>query len=409
MASGIRWTTEEFIEQCHAVHGDRYDYSLVEYINNKTKVQIICKTHGLFEQLAQHHMRGRGCTQCGNEYNSERQRSNTQEFIKKATAIHGSKYDYSLVDYVTNYKKVTLICNEHGQFPQTPSDHLSGCGCPKCYLKKSSESKTKSTSEFINRASEVHKGKYDYSLVDYKKSSIKVIIICPYHGEFTQIPAEHLYGKGCHKCGGTQKLTRDEFIERAKETHGDTYDYSRVNYSNGATKVEIICLKHGSFWQFARDHLTGHGCQHCSSSIGEQRISNVLSQWGIRFTRQKKFNGCKGKRRVLPFDFYFQIGKHHILLEFDGGQHFQPVKHFGGIDHFEKTKRNDATKTQFAQSNGLILIRIPYSQLGSIEMVLQDEIEKHIGQLIEAIINKQQRKTKATLFNPTRYKQVPLL
>lgn len=408
MASGIRWTTEEFIEQCCTVHGDRYDYSLVRYTNNKTKVQIICKTHGLFEQMAQHHMRGRGCAQCGNEYNSKRQRLGTQEFIEKAIKIHGSRYDYSLVNYVTSTKKIILICNEHGQFPQAPSDHLSGYGCPKCGLERGKQARTRSTEQFIKLAKQVHGNRYDYSLVKYKKAFELVSIICPIHGNFEQKPAFHLQGQGCHKCAGTQKLTQDEFIERARQIHVDRYDYSRVNYINSATKVEILCLRHGSFFQAPQDHLARHGCQLCYSSTGEERISNILTRWGIKFTRQKKFDRCKNKK-LLPFDFYFQIGKVYILIEYDGGQHFEPVDHFGGTDIFERTKQNDSIKTQFAQDNGFILIRIPYTEFNNIESILRDEIEKRTGQPIEAIIGKQQRKTKATLFNPTRYKQAPLL
>lgn len=407
MASGIRWTTEEFIEQSRTVHGDRYDYSKVVYVNNKTKVEVICKMHGPFSQLAQHHMRGRGCTQCGNEYNSERQRSNTEEFTQKAIEIHGNKYDYLLVDYTTSAEKVIITCKQHGPFPQTPGDHLSGYGCPTCGNEKGKQARTRNTEQFIKLAKQVHGDRYDYSLVVYKKAFREVQIRCSIHGIFSQKPAMHLQGQGCHKCAGTMRLTQDEFIERATETHGSKYDYSKVNYTNSATKVEILCLRHGSFFQAPRDHLGRHGCQLCYSSTGEERISNILTRWGIKFTRQKKFDKCRNKK-LLPFDFYFQVGNCRILLEFDGDQHFQPVEHFGGIDHYQKTKTNDAIKTNFAKKHGFILIRVPYDQLASAEMILQDEIENHTGRAIASIAHRQ-RKTKASLFNPIRYKQVPLL
>lgn len=405
---GIRLTTQEFIEKARAIHGDRYDYSRVVYINNKTKVEVICKTHGPFSQLAQHHMRGRGCTQCGNEYNSERQRSNTQEFTQKAIRIHGDKYDYSKVDYITSAEKVIITCKQHGPFTQTPRDHLSGYGCPTCGLEKNKQARTRDTEQFIKLAEQVHGSKYDYSLTEYKKGVREVQIICSVHGIFIQKPVGHLQGQGCHKCAGTMRLTQDEFIDRATEIHGGKYDYSKVSYINSATKVEILCLRHGSFFQAPQDHLGGHGCQACYSSSGEERISNILTQWEIKFTRQKKFDRCKNKK-LLPFDFYFQIGNHHILLEYDGGQHFNPVDHFGGIDIFERTKQNDRIKTLFAQKHGFILIRVPYTQFDNIETILRDEIEERTGQPIEAITSRQQRKTNTSRFNPTRYKQVPLL
>lgn len=408
MASGIRWTTEEYIEQCRIVHGDKYDYSLVEYINNKTKVKIICREHGPFEQLGQHHMRGRGCTLCGNEYNSKRQRLSTQEFIQKAQRVHGDRYDYSLVDYIISTEKVIVICRLHGLFPQTPVDHLSGCGCTQCYLEKSSRSKTKDTSQFIEQAEKIHKGKYDYSLVEYKKAHEPVLIICPIHGIFEQKPAFHLQGQGCRGCAGTMKLTQEEFIERAIKMHGDKYDYSKVNYINSATKVEILCLRHNSFFQAPQDHLSGHGCQLCYSSTGEERISGILTQWGVKFTREKKFDRCKDKR-LLPFDFHIQIGKLQILLEFDGDQHHFSVKHFGGDEALERNQRHDAIKTAFAKEYGFILIRISFSEFDNIETILRAEIEKHTGQPIEAIAHKKQDRTKIAPVDPASYKQGPLL
>lgn len=407
MASGIRWTTEEFIEQCRFVHGDKYDYHLVKYTNNKAKVKIICRVHGPFEQLAQHHMRGRGCSKCVADENSKRFRSNTQEFIKKAKKVHGELYDYSSVVYITSGKKIFVICRKHGDFFQTPSDHLSGYGCPECGKERNVFSRTKDTIGFVEQAKEIHGELYDYSLVKYIKAHEVVSIICDVHGRFEQKPAYHLQGQGCPKCGGTKRLTRDEFIQKAIEIHGDKYDYSQVKYINGITKIKIICPRHGIFEQAAQDHLGGHGCQLCYSSTGEERIAKILTRWGVRFIRQKRFDKCKNKY-PLPFDFYFQIGKYHILLEYDGGQHFQPVEYFGGIDRFEEIKRNDEIKNRFAQKYNFILIRIPYNQDDNLEAALRDKIEKHINQLLE-IIAPQQHKVKSSRFNPTRYKQASLL
>jgi hypothetical protein len=124
---GRRKTTEEFIIDAYCKHGDRYNYRLVEYKNNKTKVKIICPIHGIFEQTPHGHLRGYGCLECGGS-----KRLTTEEFIKKAKDIHGDKYDYSLVEYKNNKTKVKIICHEHGPFEQTPNDHLKGFGCPKC-------------------------------------------------------------------------------------------------------------------------------------------------------------------------------------------------------------------------------------------------------------------------------------
>ena len=119
--------TQEFIEEAKKMHGDKYDYSKVEYVNTRRKVCIICPNHGEFWQTASEHLRGQGCPKCaGNK------RLTTEGFIHKAKEVHGGKYDYSKVEYVNNHTKVCIICPEHGEFWQEPSSHLNGNGCPNC-------------------------------------------------------------------------------------------------------------------------------------------------------------------------------------------------------------------------------------------------------------------------------------
>ena len=125
-------TTEQFIIDAKSIHGDKYDYSLVDYINNKSKVKIICPTHGEFEQIPYSHLSGKGCPKCKGDKSRILNQSNTEEFINKADKIHDNKYDYSLVEYENARTKVKIICHVHGEFEQTPASHLSGHGCPKC-------------------------------------------------------------------------------------------------------------------------------------------------------------------------------------------------------------------------------------------------------------------------------------
>ena len=120
----------------------------------------------------------------------------TEEFIKKARAVHGDRYDYSKVEYVYNKKEVCIICREHGEFLQKPKNHLSGYGCPICSGRKKMR-----TSDFIKKARSIHGEKYDYSKAEYKGNTEKVCIICPEHGEFWQQASIHIKGAGCPKCG----------------------------------------------------------------------------------------------------------------------------------------------------------------------------------------------------------------
>lgn len=181
------------------------------------------------------------------------------QFVEEAVEVHGTKYDYSKVQYVNNHTKVIIVCSIHGEFEQTPKSHLRGYQCNKC----TKEASRLTTEEFITRAVKVHGDQYDYSGTTYKDMKNKVSIICPIHGKFTQNPYDHLQGRGCRKCGGTSPLTTEEFIERAKRVHKDKYNYSKSKYKLTDIKMEIMCPKHGSFWQSAHAHLNGSGCSVC--------------------------------------------------------------------------------------------------------------------------------------------------
>ena len=248
---------EIFIDKATKKHGEKYDYSKVDYINTKTKVTIICKKHGEFEQIPKHHLYGfSGCEGCRN---IKQPVYTTDTWIKKALEKHRDNFDYSRTVYMNSSTKVTIICRLHGEFKQYPYSHLNTkiC-CPKCGT-RSKHSKD----EWIEKAKEVHGNKYDYSKVNYINSRTKVTIICREHEEFEQIPKHHLQGNGCSKCVKKHNYTTDTWTEKAKEIHGNKYDYSKVNYINSKTKVTIICKEHGEFQQIPYAHLhSKSGCIH---------------------------------------------------------------------------------------------------------------------------------------------------
>ena len=185
-----RKTINEFLKEAKRIHGDKYDYSKVEYMNTHSKICITCPEHGEFWQTPNRHLAGDGCPKC-----SGRNRT-TEEFIKIAQKIHGDKYDYSKVEYKTVGKKVCITCPEHGEFWQTPHSHLQGNNCPKCAHQSYKHTKE----SFVKEAQKIHGDKYDYSKVEYVNNHTNVRIICPEHGEFWQTPNSHLCGRGCPKC-----------------------------------------------------------------------------------------------------------------------------------------------------------------------------------------------------------------
>ena len=211
-------------------------------------------------------------------------------FVDKAKMVHGDRYDYSKVEYVNNKTKVYIICPIHGGFLQTPQNHLSGSGCPKC-----NKYKVGTTKSFIEKAKAVHGDKYDYGEVVYEKSNKKVCIICPKHGKFWQTPNSHLHGSGCPKCANEDKIgrnafTKDTFVNKAIEIHGDKYDYSKVNYVNSNTKVCIVCPEHGEFWQTPSKHLSGQGCRQCGIRL---RSLNQMFTTNSFIEKAKSIHGDK--------------------------------------------------------------------------------------------------------------------
>jgi hypothetical protein len=222
------------------IHKNKYDYSKINYVNNETLVEIICPEHGVFEQTPNTHTSGSGCPKCGIIRNGDSKRKNINDFIKESNVSHNNKYDYSLVKYKNSTTKVKIICPEHGEFEQTPSKHINGQGCVRC-------SKINNIEDFIKKSNDIHRGKYNYSLVEYKNSTTKVKIICPEHGEFEQSPNTHHNGGGCIKCYGNQNTTIEEFISRSNKIHQSKYNYSKSEYKNSHTKLTIICPEHGEF------------------------------------------------------------------------------------------------------------------------------------------------------------------
>ena len=142
--------------------------------------------------------------------------------------------------------------------------------------------------EFIARCSNIHKGKYNYSKVIYNGSKSRIIISCPLHGDFIQTAADHLQGKGCKKCTNKYKPSTEEFINKAKEVHGDKYNYSKTIYKSNKENVIITCKVHGDFSQIARSHLKGAECPLCRRKMLTDKMFLTTEQF---ISKSKKTHG----------------------------------------------------------------------------------------------------------------------
>ena len=346
-------TQSEFIQKAISRWGDRYDYSNVVYVNNKTEIEIICKEHGPFMKRPDVFLSGTGCPKC-----SRTKKSTTEEFIEKANYVHNGFFNYDKTVYTTSGNKVIVTCPYHGDFEVKANNHLNGCNCKKCsedgfthkitkLTKDSSSTKTYDTYEFIRRAKAKWGDKYTYDNVVYTKNNKHVNVTCRKHGDFSITPNHFLNGRGCPHCSNNYNYTTNEFINKLKELYGDKYYYDRVNYVRTHDDIEIGCKKHGYFKIRPSNLLKGEGCPNCNQSIMEEDIKMFLTSHNINYMWQYKI----GRLRL---DFF--LPDYNIGIECQGIQHFKPVEMFGGEDAFIDQTRRDELKKNLCKKNNVYLL-----------------------------------------------------
>ena len=363
-------TQEEFISKVKLKYGEKYDYSKIIFTGTKNKVKLICPKHGEFSIRADYLISKKddACKKCSFEEKGKKRNLSKEYFIKRAISVHGDKYDYSKVNYINSKTKICIICPEHGEFWQKPNNHLRGCGCYECFKKRQGKNltdrNTKTQNIFLKESILIHGNKYDYSKVEYKNCNTKVCIICPEHGEFWQIPQNHLKGCGCPKCSfikTAQKNTHnsEEFIKQSKKIHGNKYNYSNVEYIKAKVKVSIICPKHGEFWQTPDSHLRGNGCPKCKRSHLETNVSIYLDNNNIKYEEQKTFEWLYNKRNLF-IDFF--LPDYNIAIECQGEQHFKKYRWENNDNGLIKRQRNDEIKKMLCEKHNIKVVYINYNE-----------------------------------------------
>jgi hypothetical protein len=310
-----------------------------------------------------------------------------------AKKVHGDAYDYSMTEYVAAKKKVKIACRKHGEFLTTPDNHIRrASGCPKCGHAIGGEKTSlrlmgkthnnfigsccRRRDDFLLKSKRVHGDRYDYSLVEYKSGKKLVKLICEKHGVFETLPSRHLLGHGCPKCAREEhRRTQSEFVRDSVRTHSGKYNYDKAVYQIGRKPVSIVCPLHGEFQQKPNKHLSGHGCSKCNSSHGERLIRQWLIEKAVGFEEQKVFPGCVNPVSGCHLRFDFYIPSLTTCVEFDGEQHFRPWRD-GRIlaEQVAKIQFRDSVKDDFCKSEGIRLLRIPYSALGRVSDILEREL-----------------------------------
>ncbi len=279
-------TLDKFINRARKIHGDKFDYSKATYKNSETSLTITCPEHGEFQQQPNTHLNGTGCPDCGKVQRGLSKRGTTEDFIRRAKKVHGDRYEYSKAEYVRGHDKAKIICRKHGEFEQTPMNHLTGFGCKLCGFENAGQYHKKDTEKFIVASREIHGDTYDYSQTKYASARDPLTIICPKHGQFEQIAGVHLRGAGCERCsyevrGEAQRLPYADFVKRASAIHENFYKYlqAKNKYRDTATKITITCPEHGEFLQLAGAHLQGRGCPVCRYIKSASRIRKTQSDF----------------------------------------------------------------------------------------------------------------------------------
>jgi very-short-patch-repair endonuclease len=340
------YTTQIFIEKAHKIHGNKYDYTKVNYINARKPVIITCPIHGDFQQTPCNHLKGTGCPHCKGLLRKKNSEMSKEDFFNEVSKKYENNIDFSLINYVSPFTPMEFTCKKHGVFRLTPSELLRKRGCPECGKQNKLIPHKKDTEQFIKESKYIHGEEYKYDKTVYVNNHKEVIITCRIHGNFSQKPSLHLRGGGCPICYGNNTYTNESFVKKANSVHHETYDYSQINYVNAHTPINIICTNHGMFPQKPYKHLNGQGCPKCAQSKLESSVNDILQQYKIIFEREKVFSEFGSYR----YDFY--IPNKNILIECQGEQHFIDIPFFSKKYSFKQRVKNDIIKYQYAQKKG---------------------------------------------------------
>lgn len=354
----------EFISKIESIYGcDVWSFDLLNYVNNNTLIQISCVKHNNIISVHPKTLLS-GNKRC--------------ECCKLESRIESIKcnllpdYVYDFDNYVDNNSLIDITCTIHNnEFKLSIRQHLLKLkgGCEYCIAL----SKNKS---LIDKFNEIHLNVYDYSLIDlynnFKVRYDSVEIICEKHGKFTKSIQSHLNGVGCEVCSNYNLYNNKSFVEKCNIVHDSLYSYPNIDYKNSTSKIEVLCSLHGTFTPTASNHMRGSGCPSCRLSKGELRVKRYLDSNDIEYIKEKRFDGCV-YRYKLPFDFYLPM--YDICVEYDGRQHYEPEKYYGGMDTFNVRLIKDELRNKFCKDNNIKLLRIPYWDFENIEEILNKGIK----------------------------------
>lgn len=301
--NGRKLTHNDFYKRAKKVHKNIYKYDLTNYENNRSKIIVFCKEHGEFKPTASNFLQGKGCPKCAVQKSAIKRTLTTTDWISKAKIVHGDRYDYSKVKYVSSKVKVSIICKKHGSFFINPSNHISlKRGCAKCANFPATKILSKpriSQKEFISRCEEnVTNFNLSFTKTIFNGVKNKVIVSCNIHGDFEILASNLLRGGGCKLCSSykvnsSKRTSLIEFVRKSKSFYDIEYNYDDVQFNNLHDKVILSCPIHGKWEVIAANHMMGKSsCPSCHKlkTIKKLKDSNLISQDDFIYRCEKAHN-----------------------------------------------------------------------------------------------------------------------
>ena len=355
---------KQFFDEAPKIHNSYYDYSKVDFMGRTKKVIIICLKHGEFLQEARSHLKY-GCSKCGKDRKKMKEiEERKRPFLDEASKIHNGYYDYSKVVFTGKTKKVIVICPKHGEFLQEPRKHLEGQGCNHCGVERTANIQRKSLDTFIKQSKEIHgEDHYNYNNVKYINDHTKVDIYCNICEKiFQQKPSHHLKGCGCNDCGiekrSIQKIEIASFNFWKVANEDELFDFSKFKYKKSRMNGDCICKKCNIEFPISpNNYLRGKGCPTCRNKTEGKLYKELKTKYNNLVTKNIRYEWCRNTKKkncYLPFDFC--IEEYKTIIELDGIQHFQNVKHYRNT--IEEQREIDLYKQKCANDNGYSMIRI---------------------------------------------------
>lgn len=346
---------------------------LTDHYKNKTqKLEIQCSCGKIFTKtlkaiLLKGHCK---CRSCINTHTTK-----TFDEVKKNVECAKFKLLTEQTEFVSTKTKLYVECTEGHKTYKNYNDILKGTYCKICRGRKISKMQS---SSYIDVKNEFKK--YGYELLEeecnYIKSTAPLKVICKQGHISNMILGNVRKGCGCMECynenRGVASIVPYEDRYNMIKSYGYTLITPKSEYVNGDTSVDIMCENKHIYTTTIHRFKMGYRCTECQDSKGSRRVKTFLNKYKIRYITEYRFSDCKFKR-TLPFDFY--LPNYNICIEYDGRQHYEIVKAFGGMDAFIDTKIRDTIKNKYCENNNIKLIRIPYWEFDNIENILIKEFK----------------------------------